>query len=400
MAPHGARADCPLAAGGTAPEKRIIYNKDHKVYQYCDGTIWRAMFGTGGGGGDSATSNVILSVGTKDGGTAASTSEVINTLEDGVLIFTGSITGSCNPPSMSLNWITVRLDIDGTTCTTSTDKYQANNAGTQVSATCVRELPAGTYAITAYHDKDSPCSRSSLKMDWTVIAESASAEGATLLSALNDTDVGGAADGSCLTFNSTAGKWEDGTCGGTPSGAVMAFDLASCPSGWSEYAPAYGRVVRGIDKSGSSIDPDGERLPGDVQDDELKSHLHSVNPPSTSTNSTGSHHHDFRTVDGSSGGSNSEAQRRKQCGRGVGPGHEECWQPQPHRQYRGLRFSVNRRYRNTRKKRRAALLPEKLTVLNLALHTHRSHRPFGRIVHRLGADRYARRGRAPMISTP
>lgn len=55
--------------------------------------------------------------------------------------------------------------------------------------------------------------------------------------------------------------------GGVPSGAVIAFNLSSCPSGWSEYAPAYGRFIRGIDKSGTGIDPDGVRAPGSTQAD-------------------------------------------------------------------------------------------------------------------------------------
>ncbi len=60
-----------------------------------------------------------------------------------------------------------------------------------------------------------------------------------------------------------------------PSGAVMAFDLNACPTGWTEFAPAYGRFIRGIDRSNTSIDPDGERAPGSIQDEALKSHAHS-----------------------------------------------------------------------------------------------------------------------------
>jgi len=62
--------------------------------------------------------------------------------------------------------------------------------------------------------------------------------------------------------------------GSTPSGAIMAFDLAACPTGWSEYTPAYGRFLRGIDKSGTGIDPAGTRTAGNVQADELRSHSH------------------------------------------------------------------------------------------------------------------------------
>lgn len=61
-----------------------------------------------------------------------------------------------------------------------------------------------------------------------------------------------------------------------PSGAVVAFDAETCPSeGWKEYKAAYGRFVRGIDRSGSNVDPDGERNPGSLQEDEFKAHNHS-----------------------------------------------------------------------------------------------------------------------------
>ena len=75
------------------------------------------------------------------------------------------------------------------------------------------------------------------------------------------------------TIYSTSGgfKFPDGTTqttaatGGIPTGAIMAFDLTSCPTGWSVYTAAYGRFLRGIDKSGTNIDPSGERAPGNVQ---------------------------------------------------------------------------------------------------------------------------------------
>lgn len=63
--------------------------------------------------------------------------------------------------------------------------------------------------------------------------------------------------------------------GGVPTGAIMAFDLTTCPSGWSEYTPARGRFLRGID-NGAGNDPSGTRAPGNVQADELKSHNHAA----------------------------------------------------------------------------------------------------------------------------
>jgi hypothetical protein len=82
------------------------------------------------------------------------------------------------------------------------------------------------------------------------------------------------ASGQILKFNGTA--WtcaaDDGG-GGLPSGAVMAFDLAACPAGWSEYTAARGRFLRGID-NGASNDPDGTRVPGSVQADAFQAHQH------------------------------------------------------------------------------------------------------------------------------
>jgi hypothetical protein len=54
----------------------------------------------------------------------------------------------------------------------------------------------------------------------------------------------------------------------------MAFNLATCPNGWSEYTPAYGRFIRGIDKSGTAIDPDGQRALGNIQTDAFQGHWH------------------------------------------------------------------------------------------------------------------------------
>lgn len=42
--------------------------------------------------------------------------------------------------------------------------------------------------------------------------------------------------------------------GGLPSGAVMAFNLTSCPSGWSDMAGASGRVIVGLNTADASFD--------------------------------------------------------------------------------------------------------------------------------------------------
>jgi hypothetical protein len=61
-----------------------------------------------------------------------------------------------------------------------------------------------------------------------------------------------------------------------PRNAVIAFD-GQCPSnGWEEYTPAYGRFIRGIDKGTNSNDPDGVRLPGELQNDAFQNHVHTA----------------------------------------------------------------------------------------------------------------------------
>ncbi len=55
-----------------------------------------------------------------------------------------------------------------------------------------------------------------------------------------------------------------------PSGAVISFNLDVCPAGWSEYTPAYGLFIRGIDKSGAKIDPDGPRSRASLQGDAVR----------------------------------------------------------------------------------------------------------------------------------
>ena len=60
----------------------------------------------------------------------------------------------------------------------------------------------------------------------------------------------------------------------TPPSAVVAFASQLCPSGWEEYKRAYGRFVRGIDRSDKGIDPSGARDPGEFQADAFKEHTH------------------------------------------------------------------------------------------------------------------------------
>lgn len=60
---------------------------------------------------------------------------------------------------------------------------------------------------------------------------------------------------------------------GVPQGTIAAFALSSCPNGWSEYTPARGRFLRGID-NGAGLDPNGTRAPGNLQADAFQGHWH------------------------------------------------------------------------------------------------------------------------------
>ena len=75
-----------------------------------------------------------------------------------------------------------------------------------------------------------------------------------------------------------------------PPKAVIAFDSAKCPTeGWEEFKAAHGRFIRGIDRSGSKVDPDGEREPSSFQDDMLKSHKHTYVPARDYSSGAGDH---------------------------------------------------------------------------------------------------------------
>ena len=71
-------------------------------------------------------------------------------------------------------------------------------------------------------------------------------------------------------------------------GAVIPFNCESCPSGWKEYEPAYGRFIRGIDRGVIKQDSDGERSAGSVQSDSTRL---PNNPFSGTTAKSGQHTH-------------------------------------------------------------------------------------------------------------
>lgn len=60
-----------------------------------------------------------------------------------------------------------------------------------------------------------------------------------------------------------------------PAGAVISFDLDKCPRGWAIFKPASGRFIRGASAS-NTVDPDGPRAVGSIQQDALQGHRHAM----------------------------------------------------------------------------------------------------------------------------
>jgi hypothetical protein len=85
--------------------------------------------------------------------------------------------------------------------------------------------------------------------------------------------IGTASPGSTLEVNGTISATT--YVNAIPSGLIAAFASASCPTGWTEYTPARGRFLRGID-NGAGNDPAGTRTPGNQQADAMQGHKHSV----------------------------------------------------------------------------------------------------------------------------
>jgi hypothetical protein len=79
----------------------------------------------------------------------------------------------------------------------------------------------------------------------------------------------------------------------TPAGAVMSFDLATCPDGWSEYANAKDRVIVGSGSSYARGSTGGEST-HTLTVAEMPSHNHAITPSATTwTNGAGSENFDY-----------------------------------------------------------------------------------------------------------
>lgn len=65
---------------------------------------------------------------------------------------------------------------------------------------------------------------------------------------------------------------------GMPSGAVMYFNLVSCPSGWSELISAQGRYIVGIPSGGALSSVVGTAL-SNLEDRVVGKHTHGITDP-------------------------------------------------------------------------------------------------------------------------
>lgn len=94
------------------------------------------------------------------------------------------------------------------------------------------------------------------------------------LSPTEKLDVDGNVKGTGLCIgNDCIEAWPSGGGGEIPSGAVMFFNLAACPTGWSEVAGARGRYVVGLQPGGTLGGTVGSAL-SNLQNRATGSHTH------------------------------------------------------------------------------------------------------------------------------
>ncbi|MEX0956417.1 MAG: tail fiber domain-containing protein [Rhizobiaceae bacterium] len=81
-----------------------------------------------------------------------------------------------------------------------------------------------------------------------------------------------------------------GEAGGVEAGLIAAFDAAECPDGWTEVTDLHDRVIVGAGDTYNVGDTGGAATVA-LTAAQLAAHTHSVDPPNTSTNTTGNHTH-------------------------------------------------------------------------------------------------------------
>lgn len=109
--------------------------------------------------------------------------------------------------------------------------------------------------------------------------------GAVELVAGTGIDIRVDADDGTVTIAGSAVDGGDGDDDGIPGGAVMAFDLARCPDGWSDFALAQGRTIVGTRTTVSGT------VGTPLRDLEERTHTHVVSGDTFTTSSSGGHRH-------------------------------------------------------------------------------------------------------------
>lgn len=113
----------------------------------------------------------------------------------------------------------------------------------------------------------------------------------------NANDGGFRINGTAIEYRDEGGSWTalNSIGGEEETGQIAAF-AGSCPSGWSEYAAARGRVIVGNPSGGTVTTTQGTAFTSDNETRTITSvpaHTHSVNPPNTSTSDAGAHTHNL-----------------------------------------------------------------------------------------------------------
>jgi len=80
------------------------------------------------------------------------------------------------------------------------------------------------------------------------------------------------------TDASGVASWQTPAAGGIPSGAVMYFNLTSCPSGWTELTGARGRYLVGLPSGGTLAGTQGTAL-NNLENRPVGAHTHDVTDP-------------------------------------------------------------------------------------------------------------------------
>lgn len=277
-------AQTPHCTNPAKSEGFIIYNKDHKVAQFCNGTDWIGM----AGGTTSIMTGDTMVTGWPDA-IFCTTASGTGTGEAYVYSYVGEGIFRINDPS---NGYQINFS-----SSFSTASFNSTAPGYLGSTNCDGKTIAQLYAdgqafnfvggqpVITDTLTDLSCTDGQMVLYDTAstawICADVSASGAAdnlgnhIATQTLDMASYGIDNVESITLDSVVGGAApvSSSDNGVPSGAVMAFDLASCPTGWSEYTAARGRFPRGIDPTGTN-DPDGVRTAGSVQTDAFQGHNH------------------------------------------------------------------------------------------------------------------------------